>query len=114
MVVGGEGVPILRGRPVGRGPRRRGFVDVGKVALHRGFLARNWFQVKPHSPIGTTAVASRSTSARSWLTYRIGRFSSSRMRSITAMMSPRRAESSDDRGSYISRISGPAGGKSVG
>src|SRR3546814_14005334 len=99
MVVGGEGVPILRGRPVGRGPRRRGFVDVGKVALHRGFLARNWFHVKPPSPIGTTALASRSTSARSWLPYRIGSFSSPLMRWSTALVSPRREGTGDDSGS---------------
>src|SRR3546814_8586787 len=34
MFVGGEGVPVLRTSPVGRGARRRAFVDMGKLALH--------------------------------------------------------------------------------
>ncbi len=43
MFVGGEGVPILRNRPVGRGARRRRVVDVGKLAFHIFFLARYGF-----------------------------------------------------------------------
>src|SRR3546814_18135414 len=34
MFVGGERVPILRNRPVGRGTGRRFVVDVGKLAFH--------------------------------------------------------------------------------
>src|SRR5690606_37448779 len=72
MLGGGERLPVLRNRPVGRGARRRRVVDMGVGIRHaqratiKLVSSETLSRSQPSSAI--TLVASRSTSSRSWLT----------------------------------------------